>query len=135
MPHEGYANPITNDRLEFYLDVPVSELAEHDTRAIEASVISSAPLVVKTMDGVMHETRLNPTEPHGARGLKLPDPNSGIHLTGVRRLARQGLEAASCGIEPGEKTQMSPSSLRLTRSKADRVISTFSFDPYLEPSP
>ena len=30
---------------------------------------------------------------------------------------------------------MSPSSLCLTHSEADRVISTFSFDPNLEPSP
>ena len=31
--------------------------------------------------------------------------------------------------------QMSPSGFRLTRLEADRVISTFSFDPNLEPSP
>ena len=127
--------PSVDDGPGFHSNMPVSKLTERDTQAIEASVISSAPLVVETEDRVTHETRPTPTEPHGARGLKLPDPNSGIHLTGVRRLARQGLEAASCGIEPGEKTQMSPSSLHPTRSKADRVISTFSFDPYLEPSP
>ena len=41
MPHEGYADPVTNDRPRFYLDMPISELTEHDTRAIEASDISS----------------------------------------------------------------------------------------------
>ena len=37
----------------FHLNMPVSELTEHDTRALEASVISSAPLVVETTDGAM----------------------------------------------------------------------------------
>ena len=55
--------------------------------------------------------------------------------TRVRRLAHKGLEAASRQTEPGEKTQMSPSGLCSTLSEADRVISTFSFDPNLEPCP
>ena len=46
--------------------MPVSELTEHDTRAIEASVISSAPPVAETEDGVTHETRPTLFEPHGA---------------------------------------------------------------------
>jgi len=32
--------------------MPVSELVEHDTRAIEASVVSSTPPIVETVDGV-----------------------------------------------------------------------------------
>ena len=55
--------------------------------------------------------------------------------TEVRRSTRKGLEATSRQTEPGEKTQMSPSGLCPTRSKADRVISTFLFDPNLEPCP
>ena len=66
MPHEGYADPITNDRHGFHLDVPVSELTKRVTRAIEASDVSSTPLVVETTDGVTHETRSTPTEPNGA---------------------------------------------------------------------
>ena len=93
MPHEGYADPITNDGPGFHSDTPVSELTEHDTRAIEASVISSTPPVVETADGVPHKTRSTPT-----------DPNSGIRPTEVRRPAHEGLEATSCQIEPGEKT-------------------------------
>ena len=31
MPHEGYADPVTNDGLVFHSDKPVSELAERDT--------------------------------------------------------------------------------------------------------
>ena len=95
MPHEGYVNPIMNDRLEFNSNMLNSELTEHVTRAIEASVISSAPLVAETTNGVMHEIRSTPTEPNKAWGLKPPDPNSEIQLTGVERLAHEGLEAAS----------------------------------------
>ena len=45
-----------NDGLGFHSDMPVSELAERDTRAIKATIISSTPLIAKTMDGVTHET-------------------------------------------------------------------------------
>ena len=103
--------PSVNDGPRFHSDMPVSEHTEHDTRAIEASVISSTPLVVKTMDGVTHETRPTPTEPNGARGLEPPDPNLGIQPTEFRRPTREGLEAASRQTEPGEKTKMSPSGL------------------------
>ena len=52
MPQEGYADPVTNDGPEFHSNVPVSELTERVTRAIEASDISSAPPVVETADEV-----------------------------------------------------------------------------------
>ena len=120
MPHEGYADPIMNDGPRFHSDITVSELTECDTRAIEASVISSVPLVAETMDGVTHKTWPTPTEPNEAQGLELPDLKLGIHPSKVQRLPHEGLEAASCQIEPGEKTQMSPSGLCLTRSEVDR---------------
>ena len=47
--------PSANDGLGFHSDVHVSELTEHDTLAIKASVISSAPLVEEIKDRVMHE--------------------------------------------------------------------------------
>ena len=50
MPHEGYADPVTNDGPGFHSNVPVSELTERVARAIEASNVSSAPSVVETMD-------------------------------------------------------------------------------------
>ena len=31
MPHEGYVDPVKNDEPRFHSDMPVSELAEHDT--------------------------------------------------------------------------------------------------------
>ena len=83
MPHAGYANSVMNDGLGFHSDMAISELTERDTRAIEASVVSSTPPVTKTMDGVTHETRPTPTEPDRAWELKPPDPNSGIQLIGV----------------------------------------------------
>ena len=51
MPHEGYAGPIMNDKPGFHLDIPVRELTERVTRAIEASNANSTPLVAETMDG------------------------------------------------------------------------------------
>ena len=75
--------------------MPISELIERDTRAIEASVVSSAPPVAETTDRVTHEIWPTPTNPNGARGLEPPDPNPGIQLTGVRRPAHEGHETAS----------------------------------------
>ena len=83
MPHEGYADPVMNDGPRFHLDIPISELTKCDTRAIEASVVSSIPLVVETMDVAMHKTWLTPTKHNGAWGLKLPNPDSGIGETEV----------------------------------------------------
>ena len=53
MPHEGFANPIMNDRPGFHSNTPVSELTERVTRAIEASDVNSTPPVAKTMDGAI----------------------------------------------------------------------------------
>ena len=83
MPHEGYADPVMNDGPGFHSDMLVSELTECDTRAIEASVVSSAPLVVKIEDGVMHEIWPTPTDPHGAWWLEPLDTKSGVQLIGV----------------------------------------------------
>ena len=96
MLYEGYVDPATNDGPRFHSNIPVSELAEHDTRAIEASVVSSAPPVVETMDRVTHEIRPTPAKPNEAQGLEPLDPNSGIQLIRVRRLAHEGPEATSC---------------------------------------
>ena len=81
MPHEGYADPIMNDRPRFHSNMPVSELTERVTRAIEASDVSSAPPVVETADGVTHGTRPTPTKPNGAQGLRSPDTDSGNQPT------------------------------------------------------
>ena len=77
MPHEGYADPVTNDGPGFHSNVPVSELTERVARAIEASNVSSTPLIVVTMDGVMHGTRPTPAKLNEARGLRSPDTDSG----------------------------------------------------------
>jgi len=64
MPHEGYANPIMNDRPRFHSIIPVSELTERVTRAIEASDVSSAPPVARN-----HEqgNAQNSTDPYQAQ--------------------------------------------------------------------
>ena len=66
--------PSANDGPGFHTNVPVSELIEHDTQAIKASVGSSAPPVVETEDEVTCETWLTPIRPQGAQGLKPSDP-------------------------------------------------------------
>ena len=92
MPHEGYADPVTNDGPKFRSNVPVSELTERVTRAIEACDVSSAPPVAKTIDGVMHETRPTPAEPNGAQGLRSPDIDSGkqstVQITGETNMGK-----------------------------------------------
>ena len=55
--------PSANDGPGFHTNIPVSELIERDTRAIEASVVYSAPLIAKIEDGVMREIRPTPIRP------------------------------------------------------------------------
>ena len=63
-----------DDGPRFHSNMPVSELTKHDTRAIEACVVSLAPPVAETKDGVTHETWPTPTEAHGTQGLEPLDP-------------------------------------------------------------
>ena len=79
--------PSVDDRPRYHSDMSVSELTEHDTQAIKASVVSSTPPIVETADGVTHKTRPTPIEPNRARGLEPPDLNSGMQLSEVQRLA------------------------------------------------
>ena len=60
MSHEGYVDPVMNDGPRFNSNMPISELTERVTRAIEASDISSAPPIAETVDGVTHGTRPTP---------------------------------------------------------------------------
>ena len=52
-----------NDGPEFHTNIPISELIERDTRAVEASVVYSAPPIVKVEDGVTREIRPTPIRP------------------------------------------------------------------------
>ena len=67
---------LADDGPGFHSNMPVSELTKHDTQAIEASVVSSAPPVVETEDGVTHETRPTLIEPQRAQRLEPPDLRS-----------------------------------------------------------
>ena len=52
--------PSMNDGPGFHTNIPDSELIEHDTRAIEASVVNSAPPIAETEDGVTRENTSDP---------------------------------------------------------------------------
>ena len=52
--------PSANDGSGFHTNIPVSELIEHDTRAIEASIVNLAPPIVKTEDRVTRENTADP---------------------------------------------------------------------------
>ena len=85
--------PLVDDGPGFHSDMPVGELTERDTRAIKASVISSAPLVVETEDGVTHEHSRPLSDPKGLGGSSRSIRDQEIE---VRRLAREGSKATSC---------------------------------------
>ena len=81
--------PSANDGPRFHSNMPISELTERVTRAIEASDVSSTPPVVKTMDGARITKMSRPsTEPllcAGARG-KLDSQGDRMH--GHRTMAQ-----------------------------------------------
>ena len=52
MPHVVFTDPVTNDESGFHSNMLASELTERNTRAIEASDVSSTPPVAETTDGV-----------------------------------------------------------------------------------
>ena len=64
MPHKGRTDPIMSDGPGFHSNIPVSELTERVTRAIEASDVSSTPPVAKNHgwgDNHKDEPTLNQT--------------------------------------------------------------------------
>ena len=133
MPHAGYADSVTNDRPEFHSDIagkismnftnphftfPVHEhsfIHSHTSKHRICNYCITTLHVATRSDSRLIQHERQPTR--------------------VQRPAHVGLEATSCQTELGEKTRMSPSGLCLTHSEADRVISTFLFDPNLEPCP
>ena len=76
MPYEGYADPVANDGSRLHSNVPISELTEHVTPAIEASNVSSAPPVVRNHERVTHKTQPTPTKPNGAQGPGTPNTSA-----------------------------------------------------------
>ena len=89
MPHEGYADPIMNNGPEFHKNMPVSELTERVTRAIEASDISSTPSVVETVDGVTITKMSRPsTGPPLRAGAREKLDSHGYRMRGRRTMAQ-----------------------------------------------
>ena len=77
MSQEGYADPVMNDEPGFRSIIPISELTERVTRAIEASDISSAPLVAKNCGrgNAQNSNRPQPS-PTGLRGSRHPNASA-----------------------------------------------------------
>ena len=89
MPHEGYADPITNDGPGFHSNMPVSELTEHDTRGIEASDVSSTPSVAETADEVtITKTSRPSTRPSLCAGARGKLDSQGDQMRGRRTMAQ-----------------------------------------------
>ena len=89
MPHEGYADPVTNDGPRFHSDMPVNKPTERVTRAIEASDVSSTPSVVETMDGVtITKTSRPSTGPPLCAGAQEKLDSQGDQMRGRRTIAR-----------------------------------------------
>ena len=89
MPHEGYADPVMNDGPGFHSNMPVSELTERDTRAIEASDISLTPSIVETTDGVTITKMSRPsTEPLLCVGARGKSDSLGDRTCGHRTMAQ-----------------------------------------------
>ena len=106
MPHEGYADPITNDGPRLNSDIPHSQLAKCDTRAIEASVVSSTPPVVEAEDGVTRETW--PTPYQTPRGSGARAARSEIKRLRFEGWPAKGPRPPRVKQEPGEKNADEP---------------------------
>ena len=74
MPHEGYADPVMNNGPGFRSDIPISELTERVTQAIEESDVSSTPSVAENADGVRTKANRPLPSPMGLRGTSHPTP-------------------------------------------------------------
>ena len=81
MPHEGYADPVMNDGSGFHSDMHVIKLTEHVTRAIEASDVSSAPLVMRNCGWGNTQNSIDPYQAQrgsGAQDTQTPRPRLGL---------------------------------------------------------
>ena len=81
-------SPSADDRPRFHSNIPVSELTERDTRAIEASDVSSIPPVAETADGVMITKMSRPlTGPPLCVGAQGKLDSQGDRMRGHRMMA------------------------------------------------
>ena len=94
--------PSANDGSGFHTNVPVSELIENDTRAIEASVVNSTPPVAKTEDGVTHKKWPTPIRPQQGSGTQAA--RSEIERPRFEGWPTKGLRPPRVKQEPEEKT-------------------------------
>ena len=89
MPHEGFADTVINNGPRFHSNMTANELTECITRAIEASDVSSTPLVAKTPDGVMITKTSQPsTRPPLCVGAQGKLDSQGDRMRGRRMMAQ-----------------------------------------------
>ena len=89
MPHEGYADPVTNDGPRFHSNVPVIKLTKCITRAIEASDVNSTPPIAETVDGVtITKMRQPSTGPLLCAGAQRKLDSQGDRTIGHRTMAQ-----------------------------------------------
>ena len=101
IPPGGFADPVISDGTGFRSDMPVSELTEHVTRAIEASDVNSTRPVAETMDGVIVTKTSRPSTESplraGARGkLDLRGDRTHGHRMIAKILGRDTCEYKRC---------------------------------------
>ena len=94
--------PSVNDGSGFHMNIPVSELIERDTRAIEASVVNSAPPVVETEDWVTRENIADPYQTLKGSGAQAA--RSKIERPRFEGWPVKGLRPPCIKQGPGEKT-------------------------------
>jgi len=99
---QALPTPSANDGPGFHTNVPVSELIERDTRAVEASVVNSTPPVAKTEDGVTHETWPTPIRPQQGSGTQAA--RSDIERPRFEGRPAKDTRPPRVKQEPGEKT-------------------------------
>ena len=82
MPHEGYADPIMNDGLRSYSDMPVSELTEARHSSHRGKWRQLNPSDCRNRGrGDVGNHATDPDWPLVAQGLEPPDPDSGTRPT------------------------------------------------------
>ena len=113
MPHEGYADPITNDGPRFHLDILVSELTKHDIQAIEASGVSSTPPVAETADRVMITKMSRPlTRPPLRMGLEESWAHKETECTIAKRQTPKGVKIREGPFPTHQTSRLYPRVLR-----------------------
>ena len=64
MPHEGYADPVANDRPGFHLDIPLESSLSTSLEPSRQATLAQPLRLRENTDGVTHKTQPAPTKPN-----------------------------------------------------------------------